>query len=78
MAQRPYECRDRGRPGCLVEPDPRYTMDFADIGEGKIFWCTECGKMAQAINASIEHAFKTRPNFAEEFRKAIEKAEEGE
>ena len=47
-------------------------MRFDDIGEEPIYWCTFCGKEAQAMNEAIQKAFKTRPNFAEEFKEAID------
>lgn len=67
-----YICKDNGRPGCLVEPDPRYTMRFDDIGERPIYWCTHCGREAAFLARKIEEAFQTRPGFAEQFREAIE------
>lgn len=70
-----YICRDFGRPGCCSVPDPRYTMRFDDIGELPVYWCTHCGSEAMAINEILETAFKSRPGFAEDFKKAIETGE---
>lgn len=69
-----YVCRDFGRPGCGSVPDPRYTMRFDDIGEEPIYWCTHCGKEAAALDGLIQQAFKDRPGFAEDFKKAIDNA----
>lgn len=69
-----YICRDFGVAGCCSIPDPRYTMRFDDIGEEPIYWCTFCGKRAQALEATINKAFETRPNFAVEFKDAIDNA----
>lgn len=66
-------CQDFGRPGCLTIPDERFTMRFDDIGMPPILFCSYCGAEAKAINAIIQQAFVDRPEFAEDFKKAIEK-----
>lgn len=68
-------CRDFGRPGCCSIPDARYTMRFDLIGEEPIYWCTHCGKEAQMIDALINKAFATDPEFATKFEKAIKEHE---
>ncbi len=77
MSKRAPRCRDErdGRPGCLGEADDRYTMRFDDIGEAPIHWCAACGPEAHAVNAALDHAFKTRPGFAKELERAIDEAE---
>ncbi len=72
-----YVCRDFGRPGCCSVPDDRYTMRFDSIGEEPIYWCTFCGKEAQAMDALISEAMKTQPGFIDKFKKAIEDASQG-
>lgn len=67
-----YICRDFGRPGCCSIPDARYTMNFDDIGEKPIYWCTFCGKQSHAMDKAIKKAFATDPNFGERFKKAID------
>ncbi len=52
-------CQDYGRPGCKETPDPKYDMDFSDIGEGKIQFCSACGPLAHSINAYITDACRT-------------------
>lgn len=66
-----YICRDFGRPGCCSIPDTRYTMLFDDIGEEPIYWCTFCGKQAQAMDKAIKKAFAANPDFAKKLEKAI-------
>ena len=71
-------CKNHGDPDaidCVGFADDRYTMDFSDIGLPPIFWCSVCGPEAHELEASIMIAFETRPGFAEEFERAIEKAE---
>lgn len=73
-------CRDwPDRPGCLGEIDLRYTMNFDDIGEEPIYWCTKCGMAAHAMHELINTAFEERgPEFLKTFGEAIdaEKAKE--
>ncbi len=71
-------CNDYGdRLGCLGEADPRYTMDFTDVKPGAfVFWCAHCGPEAHALNEALQEAFDTRPGFASELEKEIERAEE--
>jgi hypothetical protein len=71
-------CKDYGdRPGCLREPDERYTMDFSDIGEGQILWCAHCGPDAQRMKMALEEALATRgPEFREELAEEIRRAKE--
>lgn len=70
----PNICRDHGRAGCLTVADPVYTMFFDDIGEHPIYWCSWCGPQAQEITKLLNKAFDERPNFAEDFKAAIDKA----
>jgi hypothetical protein len=70
-------CRDYGdNPDCLGEVDPVYTIDFSDIGEGQILWCSHCGPIAHGMQAAIEEACRTRPGFIEEFDKILTLEEE--
>lgn len=48
------KCKDYGRPGCLGNPDDRFTMDFEDIGEGKIYFCASCGPQNRAVSEALE------------------------
>ncbi len=69
-------CQDYGRPGSKETPDPTYDMDFSDIGEGKIQFCSACGPLAHQINTSISEAFKTGgKDFAKQFEALIMDAE---
>lgn len=70
-----YICRDFGRPGCESIPDDRYTMNWDDIGEAPIYWCTFCGKQAAALDEVISNAFDNDPGFADRFAAAIAYAE---
>lgn len=69
-------CKDFGdRPGCLGTPDPRYTMDFSDIGEDPILWCSHCGPDAHAMSEALVHAMETRgPEFHAQLSDAVSKA----
>ena len=69
-------CKDYGsRPGCLCTPDPAYTMDFTDIDQGKIYFCSHCGPDAHAMATALERALNTRgPAFAEELAAEVDKA----
>lgn len=65
-------CNDYGdRVGCLKEADPSLTME----GPTPIYWCAFCGPIAHELWAKIEARLDLDPNFEEEFRMAIEKAE---
>ena len=45
------KCKDfREAPDCLGDIDEKYTMNFEDIGEGSIYWCTVCGKRAKELD----------------------------
>jgi len=68
-------CQDAGqnKPGCLTVADPACVMDFTDIGEGYIHWCSACGPQSHAISKVLDEALQTQPGFAEKFREAIEK-----
>jgi hypothetical protein len=71
-------CNDygQGKPGCLGVADPAYTMDYSDVESGAfIHWCSVCGAEAQKLEAAIQIAFQTRPDFEADFRAAIEQAE---
>ena len=55
-------CKDWGdAPGCLGTADSEFTMDFSDIGEGKIFWCSACGPRAKRLDELITEAYRKDP-----------------
>ncbi len=70
-------CNDYGdAPGCLGTPDERYTMDFSDIGQPPILWCSFCGPRAKEFERLISEAESVRgPDFVGELEKAIKQAE---
>lgn len=68
------KCKDYGRPGCLEEPDERYTMRFDDIGEPPILWCAMCGAEAAAVNEVLIDALKN-PDFRKKFEAALDSVE---
>ena len=45
------------RSGCLVTPDPAFTMDFSDIGYPPILWCSFCGPGAKKMNDFLDAAY---------------------
>jgi hypothetical protein len=61
---------------CGAESDPAYTMDFSDIGMPPIYWCTPCGKLAQAMNDLLTVKLNQDPNFKSKFARAVSEAEE--
>ena len=74
------ECRNAqdpsAPPGCLKTVDPKYTMDFSDIGQPPIHWCSFCGPLAAAMNDALTGALESRgPEFQREAEKAITEAE---
>lgn len=71
-------CKDYGdNPSCLKDTDERYTMDFSDVPDGGfIYWCAYCGPIAHNMQAAINEAFLTRPDFADELKAAIDKVQE--
>jgi hypothetical protein len=50
------KCQNSGQnaPGCLEIADPEQTMDFSDIGEKLIYWCSVCGRYSHAIDRAIQ------------------------
>lgn len=62
---------------CLGAPDPRYTMDFSDIGEPPIYWCSACGPEAQEVEQALAGALagEDGPEVADILRDMIEEAE---
>ena len=70
------KCKDFGdNPDCLETVDPTYTMDWSDIGEPPMYFCSHCGKIAESMNDAIENAFRTRLGFAKELEAAIKNEE---
>lgn len=70
------KCRDFGeRPGCLGTPDPRFTMDFSDIGEDPIYWCSFCGAEAQALDAALVSALHDGRVSPDQLKSLLEEAE---
>ena len=69
-----HECQD-----CGNAADPRYTMDFTNVEPGSfIYWCSQCGPAACAMNDALQEAFETRgPEFAQQLETAIDEAEGG-
>jgi hypothetical protein len=66
--------KDPDVPDCLGEADGRYTMDFTDVvPDGKIFWCSVCGPRAQELDAKLQKAFETQPDFAGKLEAEINK-----
>ena len=67
-------CNDYGdRPGCLGEADPKYTMDFQELG--KIYWCAFCGPEAHRMDKLLQEALDTRgPEFVKQFTNIIDEA----
>lgn len=73
-----HQCNDAsdGRPGCLIEADDRYTMDFGDVEpDAKIYWCAACGPEAHAMNEAMKKMGIRDPNFARDLEEAIKAAE---
>lgn len=69
-------CNDYGdAPGCLREPDERYTMRFDDLGEPPLLWCTVCGIRAHAMWRALEQAYRERPGFHEDLKREVDQAE---
>lgn len=59
MIQIEHKCRDYGdRPGCLGDPDERFTMRFDDIGEDPIYWCSFCGPEAHELDKLFQDTIK--------------------
>lgn len=51
-------------------------MDFTDVESGAyIYWCSNCGPGAHAMNEALEYALETRPGFEEKFKEVMEKVE---
>lgn len=69
-----HKCRDLGEKGCLGEPDPQYTMNWDDIGEEPIYWCSACGPDAQHLDMLIQELVK-QPGGAERLSKAMDEIE---
>ena len=47
-------CRNYGeRPDCLGEIDERFTMNFDDIGELPLYWCSRCGADSHTMNEAL-------------------------
>lgn len=74
----PYRCKDAGEvEGCLIEPDPEWTMDFSDVdpSDPYVYWCSYCGPIQHLIGKALE-AKMTDPEmgeaFTEEFRQILE------
>lgn len=48
-----HRCHDADDPDahdCVKEADPRFTMDFSDIGEEPLYWCSVCGPLAHDMS----------------------------
>lgn len=74
MSQIPIEtkCRYFEELGCLGTPDPEYSMNFEDIGNGYLYFCKHCGPAAHARYNLIMNALSTRgPQFTEQFEKVL-------
>lgn len=59
MSEEKKRCHDADDPDvhdCLKEADPAFTMDFSDIGERTLHWCSVCGERAQAMDKLLMHA----------------------
>jgi len=63
------KCQD-----CENEAHPDCFLSFDDIGEGRIYWCTECWPRAQAMDRALKEAFKA-PGFAAKLEAELNKAE---
>lgn len=46
---------------CPQEADPSFTMDYTDIGEGYIYWCSSCGPRAHAIDKALTEFLMKSP-----------------
>ena len=76
MADTQIFCHDYGdAKDCLGAIDEQYTMRFDEVGEEPLYFCSVCGKRAQWFESSIMKAFAERPEFFDEFKAAIEKAQ---
>lgn len=76
---KPFEtrCQNYGqRPECLRDPDPQYTMNFDDIGESPIYWCSFCGPESEVLSNALTRAIEEGgPEFAVKLERAITEAE---
>lgn len=58
---------------CHKEADPRYRMDYTDIGQGYIHWCSECGPIWHDVQKTIYQRMDTEPGFMEKFEAEMNK-----
>ncbi len=65
------KCQD-----CILEADPRYTLDFTDVEpDTYIYFCAVHGPTAHKLQAALEKAFAERPDFAEILEMELNKYE---
>jgi len=63
------KCQDCGKPS-----DESFTMDFTDVEpDAFIYWCSECGPEANAMNDLLQEGFRTRPGFAAKLEAEMDK-----
>lgn len=71
-------CRDYGDvPGCLGDPDERFTMRFDTIGQPPIYWCAHCGPEAKKIDEALKRLLESgAPEDVKAFESAVDEATE--
>jgi hypothetical protein len=65
-------CRDFGEPHCKGEIDERYTLNFDDIGQPPIYFCSSCGPFWNKVADNLVKVLKTRGT---EFAETVVEAE---
>lgn len=60
---------------CDQASDPRFEMDFSDLGEGPLEWCAEHGPDAHAMNDALQRMLLSDPKFAAKLDAEITKVE---
>lgn len=58
---------------CHKPADPKYRMDYTDIGEGYIHWCSECGPVWLEVEKAITQRMDSEPGFTEKLMAEINK-----
>jgi hypothetical protein len=73
-------CHNEGETdACLGEADESYTMNFSDVEPGaKLYWCSVCGPVAQALENAIVGAIESRPGFDHALEAALDEYDGGQ
>lgn len=72
LIDRTQLCQSFGAPDCEAAPDPEFTMNYDDIGEDPIYFCSTCGPIARQVSEALYRQLEADPGLADKLQEMFD------